>query len=571
MPQATLSTRTLFQILGSEISPREVEDLLFRTKVELHEVKDPEMMVEVTHDRLDLLCESGLANLLSGLLHQRPLATLPPTLSPSGFSVRVDPSVAPLRPEIALAVVRAPEGSGIDAGLLSELIKFQEILHTSLGINRREGSIGLYPLRGLVSPLTYSLEKVEGLRFTPLAVEGVPSSGEQDVSEFLSSHPMALKYGSLGHTKDRTLVLKDSAGTLLSLPPILNAAKHGEIRVGEKEVLIESTGKNSRTVRDLVGYMMLPFVTRGWTVHSTTNVVQGNGPSEPRWATLRKVAIASSTAEHLLGRPIGAAKIHQDLMAAGFDAEVRGPEFSVRVPPWRPDVLGEVDLVEEVMVLEGIASFPPQESGHQTQGRMLPLSRYSEKLAEILLGMGYQEAHTPVLLPRDLSRRLCPEKSTLELSNPVSEELSVVRSTLLPSLMLALSLNTGQSYPQRLYEIADVVEVAPETPTGSSTRLHLCAVLAGEGAGFANAMALLERLMRAIGSSAVREPGNELGGIPGRVAELSLAGEKLAVVGEVHPEILVDLKLQQPVCWTEIDLTLLWTLKGNGPRDAVPS
>jgi phenylalanyl-tRNA synthetase beta chain len=564
MPQSTLSTSLIFRQLKKELSKEEVERTLFRTKAELVEMKDDDLTIEITHDRLDMLCESGLALALEGILG---LARGMPGESGrsgarEGLAARADGSVSRLRGEISMAVATAPAGTTLDLSALSELVKFQELLHATLGRDRRTASIGLYPLRHLRSPFLYAMEPLKNIRFTPLPDE-TGNSSEMDGREFFEKHPMAEKYGALGKEGDLALTLRDSVGNILSLPPVLNSAKHGEISTSDSEVLVESTGTTAVTCREMVAYMTLPFVARGWTI-TPVPVAFAKGVDHGR-ATVeaRDILLEQGPVSKLLGVPLTEETVKSALLASRLGVKETKAGLQVSVPPWRPDILGSVDLIEEVAMAMGLDRFPPEFETPSTQGRRMPFTRFCGRFLEVMVGMGYQEMHTPCLIAQGLSDMLTTAGVSIPLKNPVSQEFACLRPTLLPGLVGALAHNTGEKYPQRLFELSEVVVRDSSSDSGTRTDTHLSFVDAGEDSGFARSAAVAERLARVIGVLAVRDSGEAPGAISGRVAYLKLAGETIAVLGEVHPRVLAELKIQQPASWAEFNLSVLWKLKGK--------
>lgn len=561
MPQAKLSTKTLGALTSLPADRTEMEDLLFRTKLELVSTTEEQTTVEVTHDRLDLMSESGVAGLIHGLRTGKRLMDYDCQFDPlPGMEIRVSQSVKEMRGAIAAAVVKAPGGTTMDEGLLGELIAFQELLHATLGSDRRRASIGLYPLRLLKPPFVFSTENPKEVRFTPLKTEGF-QKGEVDGEIFLKSHPMARKYGHLGASPTRMLTLRDSAGNLLSAPPILNSSGHGEISSQDSEVLIESTGTSMQTARHMVGYMLLPFAMRRWMVSPVSTHEAGSRDEGVTVVRSRDVAISPSYASSLLGRDIPGPEAMAALTSSGFKVREGRDQLTVEVPPWRPDILGEVDLVEDVAIAIGLKAFEPISGKDLTHGHRSAVSRFNSRFLEVMIGMGYQEMHTPVLLPTALSRKLGDMGSEISLVNPISDEFAVVRPSLLPGLAIALSANTGERYPQHLFEISDVVRKDSQSESGTATYTHLGAVDAGEGAGLSRSLSLGERVLRAAGMVSVREATSAPGSISGRVAAFKFAGEVVAKAGELHPELLSDLKIQEPVGWLEVDLSMLWKLR----------
>ncbi len=559
MARSNLSLTRLFALLGRELTETELRERLFRTKVEVDAYQGTEVTVEVMADRLDLLDEGGLAWELQGARGEAtglPVAELQPPLPQ--VEARVNASVDPLRSELAMAVVVAPEGSaGLDAGLLEEVVRYQELLHASLGRGRQSASLGLYPLDRLRPPFHYAMEPMGQVRFVPLG-----GTGELGAEEFYRTHPMAAKYGALGHRETSCLTLRDDDRTVLSLPPVLNAAGAGEIAPGGRRVLLEATGTRRSRTREMVGYMLVPFLARGWKahpvpVHGPQGTVDGTEVLAPR-----RVPVAASALTTLLGSRLTSTEIEHALLSSRLGVERPSGTLMALVPPWRADILASVDLAEEVAIARGYATFTPILPPSTTMGRRRPERRFEQRVGSVMLGMGYQELNTQVLLSGPSLGRFHPLEESLALRNPISQEYSHVRSVLRASLLDALARNTGSGYPQQVFEVGPVLTRDPKAETGSRTETHLALVDAGEGAGFARAAAVADRLFSLLGFEAPREPTEVLGAVPGRAARLRIAGETIALLGEVHPSVLGELHLQVPVCWVEMDLTKLERLGG---------
>ncbi len=566
MPSSTLSRPLLHRLLGRSLSAEELEQAVFRTKGEVSEVTEETFRFEITSDRLDLLSESGLAFALAGVIGSAEGSDYHPGGAPEPrehpLEVSVDSSVAPLRKEIRMAIVHAPNGKPLDADHLHELIRYQEALHATLGANRARGSLGLYPLAHLAPPFQYAMEGLDGIRFTPLPDEGSTTTEVSGI-EFFDRHPMAAAYSPLGRRRGMALTLRDSAGHILSLPPILNAARYGELAVGDSAILIESTGTADVTCRQLVGYMLLPFVARGWRVNPVPVRRRSRVDTGSTVVGVRTLTMTPRQLAEVIGSRLETTEVTHALRRCRFHVtEARGG-WTVTVPPWRPDLIGPVDLAEEVVVARGLASLEPVGTPPQTAGHRTPATRYFRKFLEVMVGMGYQEAHTPLLLPPTLSEHFTAAGTALTIANPASQDFSVIRTALTPGLVEALARNASGSYPQRLFEIAEVVVKDPAADTGTRTETHLALVDAGEGSGFARAAAVGEHLARVIGITPVREPADAPGTISGRVAEMRFAGERVAILGEVHPRVLTELGIAEPVSWLELNLSLLWKLKGQ--------
>jgi phenylalanyl-tRNA synthetase beta chain len=561
MPQSTLSRSRVLAMLAKPPSDAALAELLFRSKAELKGGQGDEMPVEVTPDRLDLLSEGGLGLYLQGTTESAVGLLHPPGISrfdpPPG--VRVDPSVSPLRPFLSALVVRAPTWAGVDAGLLAEAVRFQELLHATVGLGRRLASFGLYPYDRLLPPFTYAMEEVGRVDLVPL-----DGAGAMPAAQFLSDHPMAARYGSMGAKDGRLLTLRDRQGALLSLPPILNARPAGEVKVGDRTLLIESTGTRAARVADGLALLSLVFLARGWSVapvpvHYPDRVDPGRALVDPR-----KVELLAETLGRLSGHAYPSEEVERLFGTVRLEAKPTANGWSVEVPPWRPDILGEVDLAEEIILADGVraedAILPPSRS----LGRRRPESSFRRRVAALLIGAGFTELYTPVLIGSAAADRM-GRTGAIALANPVSAEYSRLRDSLSPGLIAALEHNVRSPYPQRFFEVGPVVERDEKADTGASTRYHAGIVLASETAGFADAAGLADYVVGGFGGDGVREPASLPGMVPGRGARLRLAGETVAEMGEVAPSVLADARVPVPVAWVEVDLARLWPLVMRAP------
>jgi phenylalanyl-tRNA synthetase beta chain len=551
MPRATLSLRRVQALIPSRPPRAHLEELLFASKAQVEGGTGDELLIEGTADRLDLLTEGGLGLYLQGATGAA--TGLPPVARapPPHLSIEVDRSVDPLRPAIAALVVAPPAGQQLDDELLQEAIRFQELLHATIGLDRRLASLGIYPTDRIQGPVRYRREPLEQVRFVPL-----DGTREVDAIEFFAGHPMAARYGLLGRDGETCLVLRDSAGSVLSLPPVLNSRGSGDARPGDGALLLESTGTRTSRVEDAVGLLSVVFVARGWSVAEVA-VSGGSGPA-PRGSVTeaRSVHLNAATIARLAGVEIPAPEVVRLLEAARLGVHPLPHGWRVEVPPWRPDILAPVDLVEELVLARGLRPEDGLVPPSATRGRRSPEARFREHVRDLLLGLGLVPLYTPVLVSERMAV-LSGRSDAVALTNPVSDQFSRMRDSLAVSLLQVLEHNVRHGYPQRFSEVGPVVVVVAGSPTGADTRDHAGVLLAHDRAGFAEVAALADYLLRAFGTAGVREPSELPGTIPGRAAVLRLAGEAVAEMGEIAPSVLRELRVPVPAAWIEWDLTAL--------------
>jgi phenylalanyl-tRNA synthetase beta chain len=466
--------------------------------------------------------------------------------------------VATLRPYLAGAILTAPAGVALDAGLFAEAIRFQEVLHATIGLDRRAASLGLYSWERLKPPIRYTLEPIDGIRFHPL-----DGPAEVEGPKFFAEHPMAQRYGRMGRSNGECLTLRDADDQILSLPPILNGRTAGEVRIGDRALLLESTGTRAVRVEESVGLLLLPFAARGWAVQPLRVEYPDHADSGIGWISPRRLPFTAPTLQDLTGLTLPDDQVQEYLARCRLGASKAPDGWWVEIPPWRPDLQTSVDLSEEVLVARGInpeeALLPPS----ATRGRKLAESRFRRSVRRLFLGLGYVELRNPVLSSNELVT-LLGRTSAIVVVNPVSDLFGRVRDSVQISLVASLARNVRYSYPQQYSDVGPVVVRDSSEASGGKTRWHAGAVQAGERAGFADAAAWVDYLLGAFGALGVREPAELPGTIPGRAARVRIAGEVVAEMGEIAPSVLTDLKIPVPVSWGEVDLTALWPLVRRG-------
>ncbi len=173
------------------------------------------------------------------------------------------------------------------------------------------------------------------------------------------------------------------------------------------------------------------------------------------------VALHLSEVRRILGDQPGVAEILRILRKLGFDIvaeKTDASEWTVQIPSWRLDVEREIDLIEEIARLYGYDKFPntlPAFSGAVIEA---PDARKQQMTRSRLLALGYDEAVSLTFISHEDGAKFSPGEE-IELANPLSEEASVMRTSMVPGMleMLAYNLNRGTD-DARLFEIGSVYE-----------------------------------------------------------------------------------------------------------------
>jgi phenylalanyl-tRNA synthetase beta chain len=295
---------------------------------------------------------------------------------------------------------------------------------------------------------------------------------------------------------------------------------------------------------------------------------------------LAPVVLQVSEVRRILGGNLDAGEIFRILKKLGFTLIPEGQrdaEFRVLIPSWRLDVEREIDLIEEIARLHGYDKFKntlPAYSGAVVE---LPNAAMDATLRARALALGYNEAVSLTFISHADAERFS-SASVLELENPLSEEASVMRTSMAPGMldMLVWNLNRD-SENVRLFEIGRVYEMRSQErvePARACLGASLKAVKGSLPVGgtldvskdehaavaeaFRGFQGDVENLLAAFsygGLSFDRETAEYFH--PGRSARVLMDGAVVGQFGQIADSVKLERKLRQDVFLAEIDLERL--------------
>ena len=271
-------------------------------------------------------------------------------------------------------------------------------------------------------------------------------------------------------------------------------------------------------------------------------VVLGRIDLYPNPAQERVIALRPARTNAVLGTQLDDAQIAGSLRRLGLAVDASAEPLSVTVPTFRPDLVKEIDLIEEVGRMVGYATLPetlPPARG--TGGGDAPQGRLAAHLRELLIGLGLSEAVTHSLAaPSPFDDPNTAEKR-VQIRQALSAELSGLRQSLVPNLLDALARNLRQRQADvRLFEVGKVFELG-DTPGKYEEPRRVAAVLTGGAADFFAAKGLVESLAAALHLFPLTFSAQTRAQMhPGRCASISLAGQPLGFVAEADPDALKE-------------------------------
>jgi len=272
----------------------------------------------------------------------------------------------------------------------------------------------------------------------------------------------------------------------------------------------------------------------------------------------------------ILGEKLNTLEISRILTRLGFTMLPGGEDtYLVHIPSWRLDIEREIDIIEELARLHGYDKFPNTLPPYSGEVRDLPDAHKDARLRSTLLALGYNEAISLTFISKDDARRFSTA-AEFDLANPLSDEASVMRTSMVPSMlnMLAYNLNRG-SDNVRLFEAGNVFEAAGADAmplemkrisigvTGSAVE---CGVhQPARPFSFFDLKGDIESLLAPFSHWTLYYDSQTADYYhPGRSARAVLDGATVAQFGQIHPDVAAARKLRQDVFIAEIYLDRLY-------------
>jgi phenylalanyl-tRNA synthetase beta chain len=295
-----------------------------------------------------------------------------------------------------------------------------------------------------------------------------------------------------------------------------------------------------------------------------------NYPAKKKAESLK---LRASESKRLLGVDFTIRQMKETLTSLGFEVKTgaSNAELLATTPYWRSDIALEEDLIEEVARIIGYDEIPitmlSQSLPPQNPSPMLSLK---PKVSQILADYGFQEVITFSMMGGEALNKLWPHSQSSELvrlANPMTAEQEYMRPTLRANLLTALESNLRhEENGVRLFELGRVY--LPRKNDLPSEPEILCGVLTGprfepswrggnETLNFYDAKGIVEGLFGQLGIEVIFDSGSDESLHPLKQAAIVVGGNRLGVVGELHPKVADAFELPGEVYLFEVDLSVL--------------
>lgn len=284
--------------------------------------------------------------------------------------------------------------------------------------------------------------------------------------------------------------------------------------------------------------------------------VDGNLPA------IKTLAFRPEKINAFLGTNIPAADMVSYLQALEFVVDVE--HMALTPPTFRPDIVCEADVAEEIARVYGYDKIPTALlSGETTKGHKTAKQQAQDMVNRLLTAQGMDEICTYTFVSPSMFDKLnlpkdSPLRETVTITNPLGEDTSVMRTTTLGSMMGILSHNYNHRNARaRFFEVGKTY--IPTEPGKLPAEPEMIMLGMYGDVDFYNLKGVCEALFENM-----HVPGVQFAAVsdhptfhPGRCAEMTVNGKRLGLIGQIHPDVCKNYEIDVPCFAGEIDFALL--------------
>lgn len=551
MPVITVNKDDFCRLLGRQFTMEQIEEKLPMIGVAWEGKTKQEFEVEVTPNRPDMLSVEGLARAYATFIGLKE-GLKDYEAHRSEFLVSSDTSVEKVRPFIVCAAVT---GIRFTDNSIKSLMNLQEKLHITHCRKRKKGAIGVHDLEKIKFPLRYTTKDPD-FKFIPLE-----ETKEMTMKEILEKTPKGKKYAWILEGKKQYPILIDSTGQVLSMPPIINS-NETRLRETTRNLFIDVTGTDEKTINEVLNIIVTSLADREGKVFSVKMKYPYKTIETPQ---LKKqiMNLNPNYVNKLLGLKLSTLEIRTLLKRMGYGVyEDSKDNIKIVVPCYRTDIMHEIDLVEDIAIAYGYDKFEPEIPNISTIGHENEMERFSKKLRELMIGFGFQDTITFILTSKEnlFTKMNVKEMKIAETMNPKTQEYCVLRNWLTPSLMEVLWRNRHNEYPQKIFEVGDVIKL-DSSDSGASNNKKLAFVSCHSKANFSEIKSYVESILRNLGLEKYEfEETTCPCFISGRGCKIIVNKRTIGRFGEIYPKTLTNWELEMPATSCEMDVDLLFSM-----------
>ncbi|OJH15208.1 phenylalanyl-tRNA synthetase subunit beta [Borreliella bissettiae] len=469
--------------------------------------------------------------------------------------ILVDGEMSQIRPFIFGFLAK---GLIVDDRMLETLIQFQEKLCQNYGQKRKRIAMGMYNSNFIKFPISY-VASSPNHKFVPLGMDY-----ELSLLEINEKHPKGLEYSHIIKNFDKYPLLLDDNNNVVSYPPIINSNNIGSLKVGDTDLFVEVTGIDFEATLLALSIAACDFYDMGFEILPVKTVFR-----EPFGLDFKElvcpyyfqeeVQFDVKNINRLLGSNLTLERICLNLKKMGVNSYSRDLKNYIIPPFYRNDFLHEVDVIEDVMIGEGLLSFNPELPKAFAVGRLSPLEEFSRNVRNLMVGMGFQEMiYNYMGSKKDFIDRMnINDQNFLKVSNPITENYEYVRASIIPNLLKSESVSSNFPYPHKIFEIGKVALKNLDTIEGTSTFTNLAFLMSGKEISFNEINSIVATLFYYLNIEINLIESKTAFYINGRGADIFIGGFNIGSFGEISPYVLNNFGIFIPCSVFEVNISKL--------------
>ncbi|KAI0722923.1 phenylalanyl-tRNA synthetase [Earliella scabrosa] len=518
MPTVACDKEDLWQRLGREYSAEEFDHLLFEFGLELDEdtteeveaakkkglpAERPQLKIEIPANRYDLLCIEGISRALRVFLGldkpPRYKLAYPPGGENDLITTVMTPETQKIRPFFACAVLRNVK---FTQRSYDSFIDLQDKLHQNLCRRRQFVAIGTHDLDTIKPPFRYEARPPKEIKFVPLSKQQAYTA--EELMTVYESEKHLARYLPIIRDSPVYPIIYDQNDQVLSMPPIINS-EHSKITLNTQNIFIDITATDETKlgiVANIISTMFSEYCAEPFSIEPCKVVYPDGTVRITPDLKYRTASAHASYVNSCTGLTLDAPEVARLLerMTHNTSVSPNDPdEIIVQIPPTRPDILHECDLMEDAAIAYGFNKLPDAFPATSTVAQPLAISKLSDIVRAEWALAGWVEALPLILCSHEENfewlNREDDGKTAVRIANPKTLEFQVVRTSLLQGLLKTIRENRSHPLPIRIFETSDVVFKDPSLERQARNVRHAAAVWCNKTAGFEVVHGLLDRIM----------------------------------------------------------------------------
>lgn len=540
--------------------------------VEYLHLNDTVIDFEITSNRVDCFAVEGLAR-ETAVTFDQPFCQVRPQVK----------AVCPEQStELSSVTIEAPD---LCYRYCGRVVKNVKVAPSPAWLRRRLRSAGMRPINNIVDITNYVMLEM-GQPMHAFDLDQV--AGRQIIVRRARDGEKMRTLDSVDRQLENSMLVIADCDRAVALAGVMGA-ENSEITAQTTTILFESATFNPQSVRQAAKKVGLRSESssrfeKGLDVYNTSraldraceliellgagDVCQGKIDAWPVHPEPLVLTYSPASINAFLGTDISEEWMAEKLSKLGITVSLQGDCYQAVIPSYRPDLTSEADLSEEIARIYGYNNIQPSLlSGKQTTlGGRSPDQKMLEKIKDLMIGQGFYEACTYSFeSPRQMDKLLVPAdhqlRAGVQIQNPLGEDYSVMRTSMLPSLLEVAATNWNRSVETaRIFEIAFVYQpkALPLTELPDEPR-HLTAFSYNNVAdnAFFQMKGVTQELFTHLGLKDVQF--NALTDCPwlhpGQSATMSMGGRVFGSLGVIHPDAAANFGASPATVVMDIELS----------------